>query len=144
AGFAITGAEQTSFSSEGLGLLVAALILLVSFGSLLAMGLPILVAIVGLGVGLSLVTLATRVLEVPDFAPQVAAMLGIGVGIDYVLFIVTRYRAALHDGLEPRAAVITAITTSGRAVIFAGCTVITSSAASCLHKKTWSRRVQLL
>src|SRR5439155_4886684 len=66
------------------------------------------------------------VLEVPDFAPQVAAMIGIGVGIDYVLFIVTRYRAALHDGLEPRAAVITAITTSGRAVIFAGCTVIIS------------------
>jgi RND superfamily putative drug exporter len=126
AGFAIMGAEQTSFSSEGLGLLVAALILLVSFGSLLAMGLPILVAVVGLGVGLSLVTLAARVLEVPDFAPQVAAMIGIGVGIDYVLFIVTRYRAALHDGLEPRAAVITAITTSGRAVIFAGCTVIIS------------------
>jgi RND superfamily putative drug exporter len=126
AGFAIEGAEQSSFSSEGIGLLVAALILLVSFGSLLAMGLPILIAIVGLGIGLSLVTLVASVLEVPDFAPQVAAMIGIGVGIDYVLFIVTRYRAALHDGLDPRAAVITAITTSGRAVIFAGCTVIIS------------------
>jgi RND superfamily putative drug exporter len=66
------------------------------------------------------------VLEVPDFAPQVAAMIGIGVGIDYVLFIVTRYRAALQSGLEPRGAVITAMTTSGRAVIFAGCTVIIS------------------
>jgi RND superfamily putative drug exporter len=90
AGFAVAGAEQTSFSSEGLGLLVAALILLVSFGSLLAMGLPILIAIVGLGIGLSLVTLVANVFEVPDFAPQVAAMIGIGVGIDYVLFIVTR------------------------------------------------------
>ena len=97
------GAEQAQFSSEGIGLLVAALILLVSFGSLLAMGLPILIAVVGLGIGLSLVTLLANVLEVPDFAPQVAAMIGIGVGIDYVLFIVTRYRAALHDGLEPRA-----------------------------------------
>jgi RND superfamily putative drug exporter len=126
AGFPVEGAEQSSFSSEGIGLLVAALILLVSFGSLLAMGLPLLIAIVGLGIGLSLVTLTANVLEVPDFAPQVAAMIGIGVGIDYVLFIVTRYRAALHDGLEPRAAVITAITTSGRAVLFAGCTVIIS------------------
>jgi putative drug exporter of the RND superfamily len=126
AGFALRGAEQTQASSEGIGLLVAALILLVSFGSLLAMGLPILIAIVGLGIGLSLVTLLANVLEVPDFAPQVAAMIGIGVGIDYVLFIVTRYRATLQSGLQPRAAVVTAIDTSGRAVIFAGCTVIIS------------------
>ncbi|MEP6623474.1 MAG: MMPL family transporter [Acidimicrobiia bacterium] len=126
AGFALQGAEQSDFSSEGIGLLVAALILLISFGSLLAMGLPIMIAITGLGIGLSLITLLTNVLEVPDFAPQVAAMIGIGVGIDYVLFIVTRYRTALHSGLEPRPAVLTAITTSGRAVIFAGCTVIIS------------------
>jgi RND superfamily putative drug exporter len=125
-GFVLGGAEQTQFSSEGIGLLVAALILLVAFGSLLAMGLPILIAIVGLGIGLSLITLLANFVEVPDFAPQVAAMIGIGVGIDYVLFIVTRYRSALHSGLEPRAAVITSITTSGRAVIFAGCTVIIS------------------
>ncbi|MGI8662105.1 MAG: MMPL family transporter [Acidimicrobiales bacterium] len=126
AGFALGGAEQSDFSSEGIGLLVAALILLVSFGSLLAMGLPIFIAMIGLGIGLSLIALLANVLEVPDFAPQVAAMIGIGVGIDYVLFIVTRYRTALHSGLEPRAAVITSITTSGRAVIFAGCTVIIS------------------
>ena len=125
-GFVLGNAEQSDFSSEGIGLLVAALILLVSFGSLLAMGLPIMIAVMGLGIGLSLITLLANVLEVPDFAPQVAAMIGIGVGIDYVLFIVTRYRHALHEGLEPRAAVITAITTSGRAVIFAGCTVIIS------------------
>ena len=125
-GFALGNAEQGDFSSEGIGLLVAALILLVSFGSLLAMGLPIMIAVMGLGIGLSLITLLANVLEVPDFAPQIAAMIGIGVGIDYVLFIVTRYRNALHDGLEPHAAVITAITTSGRAVIFAGCTVIIS------------------
>ncbi len=126
AGFALQGAEQSDFSSEGLGLLVAALILLISFGSVLAMGLPILVAVTGLGIGLSLVALVANFLEVPDFAPQVAAMIGLGVGIDYVLFIVTRYRSSLQGGLEPRRAVITAITTSGRAVMFAGCTVIIS------------------
>jgi RND superfamily putative drug exporter len=125
-GFALQGAEQEEFSSEGIGLLVAALILLISFGSLLAAGLPILIAVIGLGIGLSIVGLLANVLEVPDFAPQVAAMIGIGVGIDYVLFIVTRYRSALRSGLDPRTAVITAITTSGRAVLFAGCTVIIS------------------
>ena len=125
-GFAIEHAEQSDFGSEGIGLLVAAFILLISFGSLLAMGLPIMIALFGLGIGLSLITLLANVLEVPDFTTQVAGMIGIGVGIDYVLFIVTRYRAALHDGLEPRTAVITAITTSGRAVLFAGSTVIIS------------------
>src|SRR5207249_1771049 len=109
----LQGAEQAEFSSEGIGLIVAAFILLISFGSLLAMGLPILIAVIGLGTGLSLIALFANFLEVPDFAPQVAAMIGIGVGIDYVLFIVTRYRSALRDGLEPRTAVITAITTSG-------------------------------
>src|SRR4051794_15101446 len=126
AGFALQNAEQSQFSSEGIGLLVAAFILLISFGSLLAMGLPIMIAVVGLGIGLSLITLLANFMEVPNWAPQVAAMIGIGVGIDYVLFIVTRYRSSLHSGLEPRKAVITAITTSGRAVIFAGCTVIIS------------------
>ncbi|HVE94545.1 MAG TPA: MMPL family transporter [Acidimicrobiales bacterium] len=125
-GFTLQGAEQEEFSSEGLGLILAAIILLISFGSLLAMGLPILVAVFGLGIGLGIVALLANVLEVPDFAPQVAGMIGIGVGIDYVLFIITRYRTALHGGLDPRAAVITAITTSGRAVIFAGCVVIIS------------------
>ena len=125
-GFAIQFAEEEEFGSEALGLLAAVLILLVSFGSVLAMGLPILTAVVGLGIGTALIGLLANVLEVPEFAPQVAAMIGIGVGIDYVLFIVTRYRSALHAGAEPRQAVITAITTSGRAVLFAGCIVIIS------------------
>ena len=125
-GFAIQFAEQPEFGSEGLGLMVAAVILLISFGSVLAMGLPILTAVVGLAIGTGIISLLTNVLEVPEFAPLVAAMIGIGVGIDYVLFIVTRYRASLQTGHEPREAVITAITTSGRAVLFAGCTVIIS------------------
>src|SRR5262245_51171917 len=124
AGFVVQGGEDQQFSSEGIGLLVAALILFISFGSLLAMGLPIMIAIVGLGIGISLITLLANFLEVPDFTTQVAGMIGIGVGIDYVLFIVTRYRASLRSGHEPRSAVATAITTSGRAVIFAGCIVI--------------------
>jgi len=87
---------------------------------------PLLVAVFGLGIGASLIALIANVLEVPDFAPQVAAMIGIGVGIDYVLFIVTRYRATLHAGRDPHDAVILAMATAGRAVIFAGCTVIIS------------------
>ncbi|MEY2477032.1 MAG: putative drug exporter of the superfamily [Actinomycetota bacterium] len=125
-GFAVQFAEQPEFGSEFIGIGVAALILLISFGSLLAMGLPILTAMVGLTIGTGIIGLLTNVLEVPDFAPLVAAMIGIGVGIDYVLFIVTRYRASLQTGHEPREAVITAINTSGRAVLFAGCTVIIS------------------
>ena len=125
-GFAVQFAEQPELGSEKLGIAVAALILLVSFGSVLAMGLPLLTAMIGLAIGTGIMGLLTNVLEVPDFAPLIAAMIGIGVGIDYVLFIVTRYRASLQSGHEPRAAVITAITTSGRAVLFAGCTVIIS------------------
>jgi RND superfamily putative drug exporter len=126
AGWALQAAQEQEFSSEGIGLLVAALILLVSFGSLLAMGLPILTAVFGLAIGGALTALLANLLEVPDFAPQVAAMIGLGVGIDYVLFIVTRYRATLHAGRDPHDATVTAIATSGRAVLFAGCTVIIS------------------
>src|SRR5207253_5215477 len=72
------------------------------------------------------IALLAKFLVVLERAPEVAAMICIGVGIVYVLFIVTRYRTSLHSGLEPRKAVLTAITTSGRAVIFAGCTVIIS------------------
>jgi RND superfamily putative drug exporter len=125
-GFALQAAQEQEFSSEGIGLMVAMLILLISFGSLLAAGLPILIAVFGLAIGSSLIALLANVLEVPEFAPQVAAMIGIGVGIDYVLFIVTRYRATLHAGRDPHDAVVTAIATSGRAVLFAGCTVIIS------------------
>ena len=119
-------AEQAEFSSEVVGLIAAIIILLVAFGSLLAMGLPVLTALFGIGCGAAIIGLVTRVLAVPDFTTQVAAMIGIGVGIDYALLIVTRYRAGLHDGLEPGDAVALSIDTSGRAVVFAGLTVIIS------------------
>jgi RND superfamily putative drug exporter len=118
--------EQTMPASEAIGVLAAIVILLVAFGSLLAMGLPIITALAGIGVGLAIVQILAHVIDVPSFAPQVTAMIGIGVGIDYALFIVTRYRDGLHDGMAPRDAVILSLDTSGRAVIFAGCTVVIS------------------
>jgi RND superfamily putative drug exporter len=112
--------------SEALGLLAAIIILLIAFGSVLAMGLPIVTALFGLGTGVALTVLVSNVQSMPDFAPQLTAMIGLGVGIDYALFIVTRYREGLHAGMEPDDAVAAAIDTSGRAVLFAGITVIIS------------------
>ncbi len=116
--------EEEQDSSFAIGLLAAIVILLITFGSVVAMGLPLITALFALGVGLSLVTLGTHVLDTAEFAPQLALMIGLGVGIDYALFIVTRFRNGLDEGLEPRAAAIASINTAGRAVLFAGITVI--------------------
>ncbi|MDP9331959.1 MAG: MMPL family transporter, partial [Actinomycetota bacterium] len=118
--------DQTQPASEAIGVLAAVLILLLAFGSVLAMGLPIMTALFGIGTGLAIVTLLARFTDVPSFAPQVTAMIGIGVGIDYALFISTRYREALHEGSDPQQAVVHSIDTSGRAVLFAGGTVVVS------------------
>jgi RND superfamily putative drug exporter len=118
--------EEEGDSSFAIGLLAAVVILLLTFGSAVAMGLPLLTALFALGVGLSLVTLGTHVFDTAEFAPQLAAMIGLGVGIDYALFILTRFRNGLDDGLEPRPAAIAAVDTAGRAVLFAGVTVIIS------------------
>ena len=124
-GQAIQQAErQQSSSSEGIALLAAIVVLLLTFGSVVAMGLPIITALVALGTGLSLVTVATHIFDTSDFTPALAAMIGLGVGIDYALFIVTRFRAGLRDGLDVREAVLNAMDTSGRAVLFAGATVV--------------------
>jgi RND superfamily putative drug exporter len=112
--------------AELIGILAAVIILLVAFGSLLAMGLPILIALFGIGIGIGLVEMMSHVIVMPDFATQLASMIGIGVGIDYALFIVTRYRQGLGEGFEPEHAVVRAIDTAGRAVVFAGCTVVIS------------------
>jgi len=110
--------------TEVVGLLAAAIILLLAFGSLLAMVMPIFIAIFSIVIGIALIGLLANVMEVVSFTSLIAAMIGIGVGIDYALFIVTRFRQQLHDGMSPEDAVATAITTSGRAVLFAGCTVV--------------------
>ncbi len=116
-------AEERDYSFA-IGLLAAVLILLLTFGSVVAMGLPLTTALFALGVGLSLVTLGTQLFDTASFAPQLALMIGLGVGIDYALFIVTRFRNGLDAGLDGREAAIAAIDTAGRAVLFAGTTVI--------------------
>ncbi len=112
--------------SEIVGFLAAVVILLFTFASVVATGLPILTALGALGLGLALLSLSMNFLHIPDFAPQVAMMIGLGVGVDYALLIVTRYRQGLHGGLEPEEAVAIALTTSGRSVLFAGTTVVIS------------------
>ncbi|MGH9080105.1 MAG: MMPL family transporter, partial [Acidimicrobiales bacterium] len=112
--------------SEGAGTLAAMLIMLIAFGSVVAMGLPILTALFGIAIGFALEDLLSHVLNVPIFAPEMLAMIGLGVGIDYALFIVTRYRQGLFEGRDPRQAVVTSLATSGRAVLFAGTTVVIS------------------
>ena len=113
-------------ASELYGLLAAMVILVLAFGSVLAMGLPIGTALIGLGVGSSLAIILSHVVPMPDFTTSLVAMIGLGVGIDYALFIVTRYREGLAEGLTVEEAVVDAVDTSGRAVIFAGITVIIS------------------
>ena len=112
--------------SEAYGLIAAVIILIVAFGSVLGMGLPIGTALFGLGVATAFVTLGSNVISMPDFTTAMVAMIGIGVGIDYALFIVTRYRANLRAGASVEDAVVAAVDTSGRAVLFAGLTVMIS------------------
>ena len=125
-GYPIEKVEQSEAGSESVGLIAALVILLVAFGSVLAAGLPLLIAGFGVGVGLGAAWLVANVVDVPDFGVMLAMMIGIGVGIDYALFVVTRYRSALAEGHEPRGAVELAGTTAGRAVVFAGSTVVIS------------------
>ncbi len=116
--------QTTPAGGEGIGLIAAAVILLFTFGSAVAMGLPLLIAVFGLGMSITLGELLRRVVDVPDWATYTAAMVGIGVGIDYALLIVTRYRSSLAEGRDSRQATLTAIATAGRAVVFAGLTVV--------------------
>ncbi len=113
--------------SELIGLAFAIVILIVAFGSVMAMGLPIAVALAGVGTGgLGVVSLLSNGVSIPEFAPLIGIMIGLGVGIDYALFMVTRYREATRAGLAPLEATMLALDTAGRAVVFAGITVVTS------------------
>ncbi|MDP9869882.1 MULTISPECIES: MMPL family transporter [Streptosporangium] len=111
-------------SSEVVGLVAAAVILFIAFGSLVAMGLPIVTALLAIAAGIALMKLVGYLVPSPDFTVILAAMIGLGVGIDYALFIVTRYKDGLQAGDEPEAATVKAITTAGHAVLFAGTTVV--------------------
>ena len=113
-------------ATEGIGLAAAVVILLIAFGSVVAMGLPIVSALIGIGLSLSAIPLVSSVLPTADFTSTVAAMIGLGVGIDYALFMVTRYRAELASGRDVGDAIAAAVRTSGRAIVFAGGTVVVS------------------
>jgi RND superfamily putative drug exporter len=112
--------------AEGIGILAAIIIMLLAFGSVVAMGLPIITALFGIAIAFALLDLLSHVITTPVFAPEMMAMIGLGVGIDYALFVVTRYRQGLAEGRNPRDATAVSLATSGRAVVFAGTTVILS------------------
>jgi putative drug exporter of the RND superfamily len=123
-GKAISDTEQPPLSAvSAVGIGAAAVILLVAFGSLFAMALPIATAVAGVGSGLMLMSPLSHLMSVTGIAPTLGALIGLGVGVDYALFIVTRYRRGLQSGLDPERSAVLALSTSGRAVLFAGGTV---------------------
>ncbi len=123
-GSAVAAAGGGPDYSQAVGLLAAIVILALAFGSLVAAGLPIVVAITGLVAGQLLVVMVARFADVASFAPTLAAMIGLGVGIDYALFILNRFTQGVRSGAEPKDAALTAVGTAGKAVAFAGSTVI--------------------
>ncbi len=118
--------SQEQPTTELIGLAFAIIILILAFGSVLAMGLPVAVALFGIAIGGALVILFSQFLQVPDFAPFLGAMIGLGVGIDYALLVVTRYREQVHAGHTASESIQIALDTAGRAVLFAGATVVIS------------------
>ena len=110
-------------SSELIGILFAVVVLLIAFGSVVAMGLPLITALIGLGGSFMLLALAANFLSLPNFTTEFAALIGLGVGIDYALLVVTRFREGLHSGLSVENAVVRAIGTAGKSVLFAGTVV---------------------
>jgi putative drug exporter of the RND superfamily len=116
---------QDQSSPEGFGFLGAAIVLLIAFGSIVAAGLPLAIALIGLGISSGgLILLLTKVVDVPDWTTAVCGLIGIGVGIDYSLLVLTRYRTAMALGKDRHDAVVEAVTTAGRSVIIAGATVV--------------------
>jgi len=116
---------QEQSSPEGIGFFGAAIVLLIAFGSVVAAGLPLGIALIGLGITSGgLIALLTNIIDVPDWTTAVSGLIGIGVGIDYSLLVLTRFRAAMADGKDRHDAVVEAVTTAGRSVIIAGLTVV--------------------
>jgi RND superfamily putative drug exporter len=116
---------QESTSPEGIGFLAAAIVLLIAFGSLVAAGLPLAIALIGLGISSGgLIVLLANVIDVPNWTTAVSGLIGIGVGIDYALLVLTRFRTSLKAGKDRHDAVVEAVTTAGRSVLIAGSTVV--------------------
>ncbi|MDQ1396155.1 MAG: putative drug exporter of the superfamily, partial [Acidimicrobiaceae bacterium] len=120
AGQLASRATPPSVGGTGIGILAAAIVLFLVFGSLLATALPLISALISLGTAVAVVSLLTHVLNMPQFADQLILLIGLGVGVDYALFIVSRYRQNLLGGQDVEASTVTAVDTSGRAVLFAG------------------------
>ncbi|HET6857301.1 MAG TPA: MMPL family transporter [Streptomyces sp.] len=122
-GDALQAVPETG-STEIIGVAVAAIVLVITFGSLVAAGLPLLTALIGVGIGVSTITALANVLDLGSTTSTLAMMIGLAVGIDYALFIVSRYRAELAEGREHEDAAGRAVGTAGSAVVFAGLTVV--------------------
>ncbi|MBQ0865486.1 MMPL family transporter [Streptomyces sp. RK75] len=122
-GDALTTTPETG-ATEIIGIAIAAVVLIITFGSLLAAGLPLLTALIGVGIGVATITALASALELGSTTSTLAMMIGLAVGIDYALFIVSRYRAELAEGREREEAVGRAVGTAGSAVVFAGLTVV--------------------
>jgi RND superfamily putative drug exporter len=120
----IVDSVEHADSNEAIGLLVAAIVLLIAFGSVIAAGIPIGTAMFGIFIGVTLIGVMSGLTDVPSVSLMLATMIGLGVGIDYALFVVTRHRGFLHDGHSPTEAAGLANATSGSAVLFAGGTVV--------------------
>ena len=120
----IAGAAEQVQGQEGLGLLVAVVVLLIAFGSLIAAGIPLATALIGVALGIAGLGILAGFTSVPDTSPVLAIMIGLGVGIDYALFVVTRFRQHLHEGMPVAEAAGRANATAGQAVLFAGTTVV--------------------
>ena len=116
--------ETNTESSEAIGLAAAVIILLFAFGTVTAMALPIVTAVLGLVSTLAILKLLSHVFDIPTVAPTLATMIGLGVGIDYALFLVTRHKQQLRDGMEMGESIARSTATAGGAVVFAGSTVI--------------------
>ncbi len=126
-------AAQEQSSPEGIGFLGAAIVLLIAFGSVVAAGLPLAIALVGLGITSGgFILLLANVADVPDWTTAVSGLIGIGVGIDYALLVLTRFRSAMKAGKDRHDAVVEAVTTAGRSVIIAGLTVVIAVLGLCL------------
>ena len=128
-GDAVTSEASLGGVGELIGFAVAALVLLITFGSLMAAGLPLLTALIGVVIGIMGITAVTGFVDMDSAVPTVALMLGLAVGIDYALFIISRHRAQLFEGMEPEESAARAVGTAGSAVVFAGATVVIALAS---------------
>ncbi len=123
AGEVAENANPPSLGGAGFGIILAAIVLFVVFGSLLAMALPLIAALASLGTAIGIIELLSHALSMPNFSSELTLLIGLGVGVDYALFIVTRHRQGLQYGKDVESSIVTAVNTSGRAVLFAGITV---------------------